>query len=190
MYALTQPHYDLITKLSWAINNKNRLYLSGYLGADLLKLEFDDDQNGEGWENTNQNIDFTWKNATSTLCWNHIFGDQLIINLSGIYSNDNYGLNTNSCNDRGPVSKNGIFGWHSYITTYVLKPGFTYYPNLNNTWRFEVHATYHQFLPTQITSSEKGLNSTKFPTQKDIDVAPTSSIKKGKVMPTFPFLVL
>ena len=171
--------YDLNTKLSWVINNKNRLYLSGYFGADVLKLEFDDDdQNGEGSEDTGQNIDFSWRNATSTLRWNHIFGDQLFLNLSGIYSNYNYGLNTNSSNDGGPVSKNGIFDWHSNITTYVVKPDFTYYPSLNNTWRFGVNATYHQFLPAQITSGEKGLNSTKFPTEKGLEIAPYIEYEK------------
>ena len=138
--------FDLNTKLSWVINNKNRLYLSGYFGADVLRFSFDDDdemnvdQNNQE-EDKIEKIDFSWKNSTSTLRWNHIFGDQLFLNVSGIYSNYNYGLNSNSSGGSGPASKSGIFDWHSNITTYVFKSDFTYYPSKT------IHGALESMLP-------------------------------------------
>lgn len=160
--------YDLNTKLTWVINQKNRLFLSGYFGSDVLQFKFDEEQNSD--DNSTEQIDFSWVNATSTLRWNHIFGDQLFLNLSGIYSNYNYGLDSNSSGS-GPDVNNGIFDWHSNITTFVIKPDFTFYPSLGKIVRFGINTTYHQFLPAQITSKEKGLNSTKFQKEKGLEIA-------------------
>ena len=76
-------YYDLNTKLSWNIDSKNKLYLSGYFGADALKFGFDSEPNEEVGS-VSEKVNFSWENATSTLRWNHIFGNRLFMNFSGI----------------------------------------------------------------------------------------------------------
>jgi CarboxypepD_reg-like domain/TonB-dependent Receptor Plug Domain len=68
--------YDLNTKANYRINDKNRLFLSGYFGRDVLGLG---DQFGINWGNT-----------TATLRWNNIISPKLFSNLSAIYSNYDY----------------------------------------------------------------------------------------------------
>ena len=75
---------DLMLKYNFRLNEKNRLFLSGYAGTDnfrnrvaLLR------SNGLGWTN-----------FASNLRWNHIFGDRLFMNNSFILSNYDYNLYT------------------------------------------------------------------------------------------------
>ena len=132
-------------------------------------------------DTANQNdevIDFQWQNATGTVRWNHIFGDKLFMNLSGVYSNYNYGLNSSSTEGGGPGSVSGIFYWNSRINTFVLKPDFTFYPQVNQTWRFGLHTTHYRFLPAQVTTQEKGINDTRFETEIGIEIAPYFEVEQ------------
>ena len=165
-------YYDLNTKLSWNIDSKNKLYLSGYFGADALKFGFDSEPNEEVGS-VSEKVNFSWENATSTLRWNHIFGNRLFMNFSGIYSTYNYGLDS-TINQGGA----GIFNWDSEITTYLFKPDFTFYPSLGNTWQFGVHATYHKFMPAEIKSNEAGINDTNLPFEKGLEIAPYFEYEK------------
>ena len=68
--------YDLNLKANYRIGKKDRVFLSGYFGRDVLGL-------GEAFT-TN------WGNKTATLRWNHIFGNSLFSNTSLIYSDFDY----------------------------------------------------------------------------------------------------
>ena len=78
------------------IDDKNRLYLSGYFGNDNFELS-----------NFFTN---SYGNLSGNLRWNHIFNDKLFSNLSLIYSRYNYNLEINS---------EGI-DWKSDIDNYNL----------------------------------------------------------------------
>lgn len=148
----------------------------------MLKIDLEDDA-GEATTTTNNKdeegaIDFRWHSATGTVRWNHIFGDQLFMNLSGVYSHYNYGLDSSSSDGGGPASFSGIFDWNSEITTLVVKPDFSYYPRLDQTWRFGIHATHYQFIPASVATKEKGLNNTTFATEKGVEVAPYFEIEQ------------
>ena len=70
--------YDLNTKLSYTLNDKNSIYLSGYFGRDVFQLS--------------DNFVNTYGNAVVNFRWNHLFSDKLFSNLSVIYSDYYYGL--------------------------------------------------------------------------------------------------
>ena len=70
--------YDLNAKLNYNIGDKDRLYLSGYFGKDVLAA--------------GQTFGLDWGNATGTLRWNHIFSNKLFSNTSFIFSNYNYNI--------------------------------------------------------------------------------------------------
>ncbi|HUR31254.1 MAG TPA: carboxypeptidase-like regulatory domain-containing protein, partial [Saprospiraceae bacterium] len=69
--------YDFNTKFNYQFSQKDRLYLSGYFGRDVLNF-------------AQRDRDFQFKlpygNATATLRWNHLFNDKLFFNLSTIYN--------------------------------------------------------------------------------------------------------
>lgn len=66
--------YDINAKLNYVINRNNHIYLSSYMGQDVAEIE-----------KNNQN----YGNITSTLRYNHIFGEKLFSNTSLIYSKYN-----------------------------------------------------------------------------------------------------
>ena len=137
--------YDLNTKLNYRINEKNRLFLSGYFGRDVFNY---DDFFG-----------FNWGNKTGTLRWNHLFSDKVFSNFSIILSDYDYELGEQQ------------FMWTSNLIDIKFKADFNYYPNPNNTIKFGIGATYHHFNP----GHAKGLgdstmfNSIQMPTSNAME---------------------
>ncbi|MFS4467561.1 TonB-dependent receptor [Maribacter sp. 2210JD10-5] len=121
--------YDLNTKLSYELDSKNKLFLSGYFGKDNLTI-------AEDFKNSYGNTSFN-------LRWNHLFGTRLFSNLSLIYSSYDYGLS---------FSSNGL-ELDSGITNFDLKYDFRYYLNNNLKLNFGLSAGYFNFNPGEVTST-------------------------------------
>lgn len=122
--------YDLNAKSNYKIDSKNRIYLSGYLGKDVL-----------GFGNT---FGINWGNSTATLRWNHLFSDRLFSNSSLIFSNFDYRININNGVELNIVSR---------IQDYGFKQDFQLYSGTNNTLKFGFNAIYHKIIPGIITTS-------------------------------------
>jgi len=120
--------YDFNTKFNYTINDKNRIFLSGYFRRDVLGFD--------------KFFGFDWGNTTGTLRWNHLFSDKLFSNFSLIYTNYLFNIK----GDIGPVT----FRWKSAINDINLKSDFTYYLNSKNTFNFGVQSIYHQLDPGEI----------------------------------------
>ncbi len=73
--------YDLNTKINHKFSDKDRLYLSGYFGRDLLNFSsrFRD-----------ANFGINYGNLTGTARWNRVINSQLFMNASIIYNNYDY----------------------------------------------------------------------------------------------------
>ncbi|MFN3840932.1 MAG: TonB-dependent receptor [Cyclobacteriaceae bacterium] len=127
--------YDVTGKLNYNINDRNRVFLSGYSGRDIF---FFDKQQG-----------FSWGNNTATLRWNSIINDRLFANFSGIYSKYDYNLQFGE-DDRD------YFKWQSSITNYTVKPGFSYFINANNEIAFGGEANYYAFEPANAKGASNG----------------------------------
>jgi hypothetical protein len=124
--------YDLNAKLNYQLGKKDRLYLSGYFGRDVL---------GVG-----DLFGLEWGNATGTLRWNHIFNSKLFSNTSFIYSNYDYNIAIRS----GSTD----FDVFSQIKDVNLKQEFQWYANSRNTIRFGFNSVYHTIRPGEVTASE------------------------------------
>jgi hypothetical protein len=74
--------YDLNAKANYKIDDKNRVYLSGYFGHDNFAL--------------GSTFGIGYGNSTGTARWNHVFNSRLFSNTSLIYSNYNYDIKINS----------------------------------------------------------------------------------------------
>ena len=117
--------YDINAKLNQIINEKNKIFLSGYFGRDIFKNQF---------------AGIGFGNSTITLRWNHIFSGKLFSNFSLIHSNYNYELGT-------PGEQTNSFRWNSELRDNSFKADFSYYLNPDNTIKFGLISTYHHFLP-------------------------------------------
>jgi hypothetical protein len=122
--------YDLNAKANYALGQADRVFLSGYFGRDNFN-----------YPNT---FGFNWGNATATLRWNHIFGDQLFSNTSFIFSNYEYSNTVGA----GTAS----FDITSGIQDLNFKTDFQYFTKSQNTIKFGINAIYHTFLPGTVTA--------------------------------------
>lgn len=132
--------YDANIKGNYTLNDNNRIFISGYFGRDVLKL--------------NQLFNMNWGNATGTLRWNHIFNDKLFLNSTAVYSTYNYELGM------PPSDIDFNFLWKSKINDYYLKEDFNYYLNPKNTIKFGLHTAFHKISPGEISYKTQGIPHT------------------------------
>ncbi len=123
--------YDLNMKANYSINEKNKIYLSGYFGKDELGL-------GGAF-----GID--WGNKTGTIRWNKIVSNRLFLNTSLIYSDYNYNVKL----------KNGEtnFNINSNIKDLNLKQDYTFYADPKNNLRFGFNTILHTITPSTFSGT-------------------------------------
>jgi outer membrane receptor for ferrienterochelin and colicin len=129
--------YDLNAKVNWEINQKNRVYLSGYFGRDKFKFisSYGSDRSEGG---------ISWGNATGTARWNHLYNNKTFSNTSFIFSDYKFGIyETDEYNNN-----KFELSYRSGIRDYALKHDIDYRPNTNHSIRMGVHFIYHQFTPS------------------------------------------
>ena len=115
--------YDFNAKIMHTVNDKNRLFVSAYLGDDILGVD--------------SLMTMKYGNKNVTTRWNHIFNDKLSSNLSVFYSNYRYQIGV----DMQPYD----FDITAGIEDLSAKYDFTFLFNNNITSRFGASATYHQY---------------------------------------------
>jgi hypothetical protein len=127
--------YDLTGKVNYNINERNRVYLSGYTGRDNFFFD--------------KNQGFSWGNNTATLRWNSIINDRLFANFSGIYSKYDYALQFGE-------DEQDYFKWNSSITNYTFKPNLSYFINSENEVSFGAEGNYYSFEPANASGASNG----------------------------------
>ena len=144
--------YDLNGKINYVINEKNRIFLSGYYGNDVIAFGGD------------FNFRMNWGNGTATFRWNHLFNEKIFSNLSLIYSDYDYIL--------GSTDESTAFDWKSNIVNYNLKYDFTYYINSRNTFEFGVSALDYNFEPGKVSSKTEisAFNELEVPAEKGLEL--------------------
>lgn len=118
--------YDLNTKINFSLGNKDRIFISGYMGRDKI-------QSAEDFK-------LQWGTGSGTLRWNHVFSNKLFSNLSLIFSDYRYSLGSMS----EPTSS---FLWKASIRDYTAKNIYNWYPAPGNTVNFGVESALHIFSP-------------------------------------------
>jgi len=127
--------YDLNGKVDYRINDKNRIYISGYSGKDTYANK---EYAGMGFGN-----------RTFTLGWNHIFNNSLFSNFTLINSHYFYDLGT-------PDDAEEKFNWKSDLDDYGLKADFSWYPSPEHTFRFGASSYYHIINPGEVSAVSTG----------------------------------
>ncbi len=138
---------DLNIKLNHTISDKDKVFVSAYMGRD--KLGFGD------------LFGFGWGNYTTTARWNHIFSSKLFLNTTAAFSRYDYNFDLN-------IAKNLNFTRTNYINDLNLKIDGNYFISPKNTVKFGTKQTYFVFEPgkrTKITNesliTDSSLNNKK-----------------------------
>jgi len=152
--------YDLNTKANYRFNRSNRLYLSGYFGRDVFS-----------WSTNNRNQSrFNWGNYTGSLRWNHLFSQKLFSNFTLLASNYDYLLDNQI--SLGREEKKFAFEYQAFVRDYTLRADFGYYLNQDNTLRFGIKSTFHDFNVGEVADKQDTTtNRFKMPRIKSIESA-------------------
>jgi len=128
--------YDANLKANYILSDKDRVYLSGYLGLDNFKFK---STNGKFSAN------IPWGNSTFTARWNHLFNDKLFVNTTLLYNDYHFNF----------ASGDNLIGvkLFSGIKDYNFKTDFEYYPNSVHHIKTGIAYTYHIFTPNQISGN-------------------------------------
>jgi len=140
--------YDLNAKVNYTVSDKDRIFLSGYFGRDVLVF---------AQPNRDFEFELPYGNRTATLRWNHLFNDKLFMNVSAIYND--YELEFNG------GQSDFQFGLLSGVRDYNLKLDFDYFPNPKHTIKYGANYTYHKLTPntTSATNGETEFSSDFLP---------------------------
>jgi hypothetical protein len=122
--------YDFNAKMNYVLNEKNRVYISGYYGRDITAFK--------------DVFAVNWGNTMGSIRWNRIFSEKFTGNLSMMYSDYafNIGGNVDPAN----------FTWNSSVSNLTLQTGFVFLPGQNNKYSFGISGIYHKLDPGVISS--------------------------------------
>ena len=127
--------YDLTLTTNYDINDKNRLFISGYFGRDNFGFG---DQAG-----------FNWGNKTGTIRWNHLFSERLFSNLTFYFSDYDYQIKF------GNDSQNK-FDWNASIQNIGVKPEFSFFLKPGNLLKFGGQSILYTFDPGNAVGVSEG----------------------------------
>ncbi|MCA4895931.1 MAG: carboxypeptidase-like regulatory domain-containing protein [Cytophagales bacterium] len=125
----TAYFYDLNAKVNYNINERNQLFLSGYIGRDQFSL--------------GSIFNSTWGNTAATLRWNHLFSQKLFANFSAVYSNYDYSLDQ--------LTTGAQYNWISRIISRDAKADFSYNLGTKTHLAFGGEWKNYEFRPGDIT---------------------------------------
>ena len=159
--------YDLNTKSNFVINDKNKIFVSGYFGRDVFKLQ--------------DTFSNTYGNSTFNFRWNHLIDEKTFSNTSVIYSNYYYGLKLDF----------GGFDWNSSIKNLNLKFDIKNYFSNEFQFNYGLNIIYFDFNPGEISplTPNSGINYSKLNSKYAIEssayfdiinkISPNLSVRYG-----------
>jgi hypothetical protein len=129
--------YDVNAKVNYIFSEKDRLYLSGYMGRDVFT-----------YRNARRlfKADIPWGNSTATLRWNHVFNQKLFANTTLLYNDYAFSFGATQ-NDFNIKLSSGIHDWNA-------KTDFDFYPSPQHKIRFGAAFTYHTFTPNVVSGNQ------------------------------------
>ena len=127
--------YDVTLKTNYKISDKDRIFLSGYIGRDNFRF--------------GENAGFDWGNQTATFRWNHLFSDKLFANFTTYYSKYDYRIMFGSDNQNS-------FDWDASIENFSVKADVSYFLNPKNLITFGGQAILYEFKPGNAVGVSQG----------------------------------
>jgi len=123
--------YDLNGKANWKINDKHRIFVSGYYGSDNYGFNGDD---------IDMKARFYWGNAAGSFRWNYNINSKLFLNTSAMISD--FAFNTE-------ISSSDMYklGMKSSVRDYAVNSELNYMPMAGNILKMGVDYTFHHLTP-------------------------------------------
>ncbi|MDD3322969.1 MAG: TonB-dependent receptor plug domain-containing protein [Paludibacter sp.] len=146
--------YDLNLKVNHKISDKDRIYLSAYMGDDVISTKFTSSESydNDGSKSTaTEELKWNWGNIVTALRWNHVLTPKLFMNATTSYTRYRYdmgiGAELEVKNNSTTLTDYQKVGFKSGIEDFTAKVDFDYSPAPNHDIKFGVDYTNHTFKP-------------------------------------------
>lgn len=149
--------YDLNLHLSHKINDKNNVYLSGYMSKDKFRL--------------NNDTTYSYSDKNASLKWKHVFNNKIYGVLTGGYSNYNYAVESD-------INPPEAYTMKFAIQQTSAKLDFSYFPNPKHTVTFGLGTIYYNLAPGNFQPN--GPESAVSPDELQHEQAMESSLYVGE----------
>jgi hypothetical protein len=159
--------YDINAKISHKFSDRDRLYVSAYMGDDAVYSNIR--QNYMDYQNSTSSdwmkINMKWGNAITALRWNHIINNKLFMNSTATYTRYRYFVSVGSESEYKSPSQYThslvTLGYNSGIEDLSAKVDFDYSPTPNHDIKFGGNITNHTFRPgVQVLKMVEEMNNT------------------------------
>lgn len=125
--------YDTNFKVNWIAGEKNRFFLSAYLGRDVFRDDL---------------ASLNFGNQTFSFRWNRVFSPSLFANFSLVRSRYDYFLGTSET-DIDDME------WVSEFNDYMFGADFSWFLSPEKTLRFGARSFFHRIAPGNVTGSDE-----------------------------------
>lgn len=166
--------YDFNAKINHRLDDKNRIYASGYFGKDRAFTRFDDGLLGGGEEK--EVAELEWGNIIGALRWNRELSPQLFSNTTFTYSRYKFRTGIEFEYNNGDDEEHFLFEYSSGIEDIALKIDLDHLPNPDHYLKYGASATYHTFTP--------GVNYYEF---SGTDIQPVDTTWGSSIVNSFEF---
>lgn len=149
--------YDVNAKFTHKFSDRDRLYLSMYMGDDAMHVRMRTKDTYSAYNESKewQKMTWGWGNLVTALRWSHVVNSKLFMNTTTAFtryrSDLNMGSETEHTNKNvtpHETSKSEMaVKYDSGIHDWTTKVDFDYTPNPSHDIKFGTNYTYHTFSP-------------------------------------------
>ena len=153
--------YDLNAKVNHKFTNNDRLYLSLYMGDDIIYTNFRSKYTREGdrqeytESSERMKLGWNWGNIVSSARWSHMINNKLFMNTTAAFTRYRFDMDVGMESKYSYTAPDSIYkgstnidlGYKTGIEDYTLKSDFEYLPHPDHDMKFGINYTYHTFRP-------------------------------------------
>jgi Outer membrane receptor for ferrienterochelin and colicins len=140
--------YDLNAKVSHKFSDRDKLFLSFYMGDDAIYANIRlNDQYDDFTSEERTKMNWRWGNMITALRWNHVINNKLFMNVTGAFTRYRFFVEMGMENVDNSSRTETSLGYNSGIVDYTGKVDFDYSPNPSHDIKFGTSYTNHTFRP-------------------------------------------
>lgn len=153
--------YDLNLKINHRISDRDRLFVSWYMGDDDIYARYKYSETANSYNGTTDKeymkLKWGWGNMVGSARWNHVIGKKLFMDSSLTFTRYRHKLRASQQTENTDLKENYSLSANSGIYDYTSKVDFDYSPSPDHAVRAGAAYTYHTFRP-DVTSFQSNVS--------------------------------
>lgn len=146
---LSYNFYDLNAKLNYRLSNKDKLFLSYYMGDDIVSMN-------EKTDFSKHNSTVKWGNTLLAFRWNHIYNNKLFSNVTLSNTYYRYKNIFKYIIEADSINKYMDNSLLTGINDLSFKIDYAFLVNSKINFKFGINSIYHTFIPNDEVFVQSG----------------------------------